>query len=187
MPPALELAVYDADGLPVDALTLTYGGGVDASRQLTAEITGGEGEFDVVWTSDNKRVATVDDTGLVTATGIGTTTIYASIGGALAQPVEVTVARRDGTSNITYRALIVASFQTPGQAGYLNFGKNSTDMVYNTISSSNVDGGRYIITYTNSVRSAADFESAVRAAFADSKEGDVNLIFTRSHGTVSNG
>ena len=187
VPPALELAVYDADGLPVDALTLTYGGGVDASRQLTAEITGGEGEFDVVWTSDNKRVATVDDTGLVTATGIGTTTIYASIGGALAQPVEVTVARRDGTSNITYRALIVASFQTPGQAGYLNFGKNSTDMVYNTVSSSNVDGGRYIITYTNSVRSAADFESAVRAAFADSKEGDVNLIFTHSHGTVSNG
>ena len=185
VPPSLELTVCEG-GLPTDELTLIYGGGADASRQLTAEVSGAEGEFPIFWSSEDKNVATVDATGLVTATGIGTTTVYASVGGAITQPVQVTVTRRDGTSDITYRALVIASYQTPNQKGYMNFGWNSAMLVYNTIASTNVAGSRYVLTYTNAIYSVADFEAAVRSAFAGSKEGDVNIIFTHSHGSVDN-
>lgn len=95
--------------------------------------------------------------------------------------------RQDGTSGVTYRALLLSRFQTPGNSGYLSFVRNSCDLLRNALSGSNIDGSRYIITHNATVTSVAQVEAAIRNAFADSKEGDVNILITLSHGVLANG
>lgn len=49
--------------------------------QLSAEVKPSDSNAPITWSSSNSDIATVDDTGLVTAVGIGTSVISARIGG----------------------------------------------------------------------------------------------------------
>lgn len=60
-----------------DSVTLNPNG----TQQLTATVSPAEATETVTWHSENEKVATVSDTGLVTAVGVGDTTITATAGG----------------------------------------------------------------------------------------------------------
>ncbi|NLF28667.1 MAG: hypothetical protein GX592_12280, partial [Clostridiales bacterium] len=185
-PPSSSLTLKVNDSTQPSPVTLTYGDSANDTAQLTSQVT--PSTLAVDWKSSNDRIARVDANGRVTATGIGTATISAIPAGIKSKQVQVdvTVNRKDGTSDITYRALVIGLYQTSGQAGYLPFGSNSTSLVRSAISRSNVDGHRYKITFRNNsqVKDPKSFKAAVDAAFDGSKEGDVSLIFLHTHGTV---
>ena len=71
--------------LPVSAVTLSETSTalvVDDTKQLTATVAPANADDSTVtWKSGNTNVATVDQTGKVTAVGVGTTTITATAGG----------------------------------------------------------------------------------------------------------
>jgi len=69
--PVTEVAIKK-DGIPVSSLTLTMV--TDPAAQLNAATTGGS-NVAVAWSSSNTSVATVDSSGLVSATGAGAATI----------------------------------------------------------------------------------------------------------------
>ena len=138
----------------------------------------------VEWSSSDARVASVKD-GLVTATGAGTATITATAGGLYDYSFEVTVPRDE--SQPTYRALVVAQYQTSSASGYLPFSKSAQKGVYNALSESDVGGARYELSYRSNLTSASQLTSAISSAFADAREGDVSVIYLLSHGTFKDG
>ncbi len=72
---------------------------VGQSVQLSAVITGGFARSSVTWASVNPAVATVTDSGLVLAKGVGSTTVTASAGGITTSiPVTVTTGAIDRVS-----------------------------------------------------------------------------------------
>ena len=76
-----------AESITVDEMMeLTNG----ASKKLTTTLRPGNTTEKVTYSSDDENVATVDETGLVTATGLGTTTITARVG-ALSDTCQITV------------------------------------------------------------------------------------------------
>ena len=136
------------------------------------------------WSSTDARVASVKG-GLVTATGAGTATITATAGGLYDYSFQVTVPQDD--SQPTYRALVVAQYQTSSASGYLPFSKSAQKGVYNALSESVVGGTRYKLSYRSNLTSASQLTSAISSTFANAKEGDVSVIYLLSHGTIKNG
>ena len=68
----------------VDSVTVTPASvtlNPNGTQQLTATVSPAEATETVTWHSENEKVATVSDTGLVTAVGVGDTTITATAGG----------------------------------------------------------------------------------------------------------
>ena len=65
-----------ASNAPISAKTLKKG----ETLQLTAKTTPEDATDKITWSSDNKEVATVDETGLVTTVGVGKTEIKATAG-----------------------------------------------------------------------------------------------------------
>lgn len=77
--------------------------GIGATVQLTAtprDEAGNPVSATVTWSSDNTAVATVNSTGLVTATGLGTAKVRASVG-SLFQEVTIVVAQPQYNVNAT--------------------------------------------------------------------------------------
>ncbi len=64
------------------------------------------------WTSEDTGVATVDAAGLVTATGRGTTTVSASVGGVISNAVSVAVGQAVASIDVTPTGV---SFQSVGE------------------------------------------------------------------------
>ena len=63
------------------SISLTYGGNTPDTQQITVQIVP-ENVIDITlkWSSGNNNIATVSPTGLVTATGVGSTLITVSAG-----------------------------------------------------------------------------------------------------------
>lgn len=76
---AIAAAPASVDSVTVspDSITLNPNG----TQQLTATVSPAEATETVTWHSESEEVATVSDTGLVTAVGVGDTTITATAGG----------------------------------------------------------------------------------------------------------
>jgi hypothetical protein len=138
----------------------------------------------IEWKSSNSRVASVKN-GVVTATGAGTATITAIAHGLYEYSFTVTVPKDENQP--TYRALVVAQYQTSSAKGYLPFSKNCQKGVYDALGESAVGGARYEISYRSNLTSASQLKSAIQSAFADAKEGDVSFIYLLSHGTFKDG
>ena len=83
-----------------------------ATVQLSAEVRDQNGQVlagaTVAWASDNAPVATVDGSGLVTATGNGTATITASAGGASGEAVVTVLQSPDSVAVLPAEATIGA-------------------------------------------------------------------------------
>lgn len=108
----------DNDPVAVSDITLdkpTMALTVGETGQLTATVTPGDAaDKNVVWSSGNTAVATVDDSGLVTAVAPGNATITATAGGKQATcEVAVADAVPQGIVVTTYEALLEA-LQTGG-------------------------------------------------------------------------
>ena len=71
-PVAVESVTVSPDSVTVNP---------NGTQQLTATVSPAEVTETVTWHSENEEVATVSDTGLVTAVGVGDTTITATAGG----------------------------------------------------------------------------------------------------------
>ena len=101
------ITVTTADGNHTATCEALVGGN---TKQLTATVAPANADDStLVWTSGNAKVATVDQNGLVTAVGAGTTTITATAGGksatctvtVTAKPVPIeTIALRDAAVSV---------------------------------------------------------------------------------------
>lgn len=114
-----DLAI--AISLPKTA-TLIYSNGTRTSKQITAKFktksgaifeqapTGSFNGIQAVWTSSNKKVATVDAYGLITATGTGTCkiTCRAIDGSGVSKTCTVTVKRGADSITVTGQSAIAA-------------------------------------------------------------------------------
>ena len=90
-------------GITVNPATATLNS-VGATKQLTANVTPAGINATVSWTSSNESVATVDNTGKVTAKGNGTATITATAGGKSATAT-ITVNIDDGSTDVAVTAI----------------------------------------------------------------------------------
>lgn len=136
------------------------------------------------WSSSDARVASVKN-GLVTATGAGTAKITVTGGGCYSYSFTVKVPRDENLP--TYRALVVAQYQTSSAKGYLPFSKNTQKGVYDALGESVIGGARYEISYRSNLTSSSQLTSAIASTFADAKEGDVSVIYLLAHGTYKDG
>ena len=143
-----------AIALDKEAITLDKG----ATEQLTATLTPADATTEVVWATENEEVATVEK-GLVTATGVGTTNIVATV-----TPVEGTtytakcavtvVAAPDApvftvTDSVFEGTMIVAITAAEGMAIYY-----TTDGAEPTIESTKYEAP-FAITATTTVKAIA--------------------------------
>ncbi len=95
--------VNPCTGITLDKDTLTIARGETAT--LTATVEPGDTTDTIVWSSENDGIATVEN-GVVTAVGLGETTITATCGGKTAScKVTVTKATLTGTVTITGNAV----------------------------------------------------------------------------------
>ncbi len=76
---------------------------IDGTEQLSCTITPSDANADITWKSSDESVATVDQTGLVTAIDEGTATISAAIDGysGTIDPCTVTVTQPEITASLT--------------------------------------------------------------------------------------
>lgn len=111
MDPEAELA-----SIEVTPATLTFSsvGQIDTLTALGRDADGGVVTgWEPTWTSAEPAVASVSREGIVTAAGVGSSTITASADGVVSQPVEVTVASDPPPSS--FRCTLVIGFsQTNG-------------------------------------------------------------------------
>lgn len=75
---------YESPIVTVNPITLTIGVDQVSSVLATVKTDSGYSSNDVVWSSDDPLVATVDNAGNVTGVAVGTTTIRATVGGQTA-------------------------------------------------------------------------------------------------------
>lgn len=95
---AVAAAPVSVDSVTIspDSVTLNPNG----TQQLTATVAPAEATETVTWRSENEKIATVSDTGLVTAVGVGDTTITATAGGKSGScTVKVEAAEEDPVTN----------------------------------------------------------------------------------------
>lgn len=142
-------------------------------------------QMQITWKSSNSRVASVDENGLVTATGSGSATITATAGGHYTFSFYVNVPYAENTPH--YRALVIGQYQTSGVSGYLPFSVNSGAGIVDALELSDIDGSRYDVTYLTNLTSGSQVLSAINAKFADAQEGDVSVIYIMTHGLYKNG
>lgn len=79
----------DPEGVTLSQATATIQ--VGATKQITATVTPAEASQVVTWTSDNEAVATVNETGLITAVAEGTANVKAETSNNKSGTVKVTV------------------------------------------------------------------------------------------------
>lgn len=86
---------FTATGYDVTKVDITpnviNGLGVGESQQLTAEVTPSFAQTSITWSSDDPKVASVSETGMVTGVGVGTTTIRAMADNFIEGTCQVTV------------------------------------------------------------------------------------------------
>ena len=114
---AIAAAPASVDSVTVspDSITLSPKG----TQQLTATVSPAEATETVTWHSENEEIATVSDTGLVTAVGVGDTTITATAGG------------KSGSCAVKVEAAdVITSFEANGPTEfYVGVGTNATPKV----------------------------------------------------------
>ncbi len=84
--PGIEVTTFEVSPA---SITLIY----PASQQVTVKVTPENATYDLSWSSDNDEVATVSPTGLVTATGEGSTQILVKVTEQMKKYIPVTVIR----------------------------------------------------------------------------------------------
>ena len=99
------------------SIVLVYGG-VPSSQQITVKVIAeDETNVKILWSSDNDDIATVSQTGLVTATGVGDTNINVEAGNA-SRVIPVSVLDKKSP----YDGFVTGEFLRPGEEVYLPAG-----------------------------------------------------------------
>jgi len=136
----------------------------------------------ITWSSSKSSVATVSDTGKVTAVGVGTATITAGTFNGHTATCKVTV-KKIGDGETKYRALLIGEvvFETDYDAL-----RNAGDLLAMKKMLKSVKGptgGTYSIT-TKKNLTASQVLRAISNTFADADGDDVSLFFIATHGDV---
>lgn len=134
----------------------------------------------ITWSSGNSSVATVSDTGKVTAVGVGTATIKARTFNNHTAACKVTV-KKDGDGETKCRALLIGEVEFYGaSSAYRNAG-DLLAMKKMLRSVKGPTGGTYTITERKNL-TASQVLRAISNTFADADEDDVSLFFIATHG-----
>ena len=149
---------------------------VDEMRVLVARLPANTYSR-ITWTSSNRKVATVDEDGMVSALSVGTAKITAKTYNG--KKATCTVRVRAEESNVTYRALLI------GQVNFndtCNRNRGDVRLMTNMLKSvRGPAGGSYSITQMYNL-SASQTLDAIEDTFADADENDVSLFFIATHG-----
>lgn len=113
----IAAAPVSVDSVTVTPTSVTLN--PNGTQQLTATVSPPKATETVTWHSENEDVATVSDTGLVTAVGVGDTTITATAGG------------KSGSCVVKVEAAdVITSFEANGSTEfYVGVGTNATPKV----------------------------------------------------------
>ena len=144
---------------------------VGASERLKVQnLPDGVEEKDIVWTSENEKIATVSDTGLLKAVAVGKTTVSADVNG-ITLTCEVTVTQKSSggssgsSSNSSGRVITVTPAPgTPGGSGPSG----------NHVSVKTEDGKPVVISTSKSGTSPLTAEQAAAMASAGTLNRTVN-------------
>lgn len=147
-----------------DSVTLNPNG----TQQLTATVYPPEATETVTWHSENEEVATVSDTGLVTAVGVGDTTITATAGG------------KSGSCAVKVEAAdVITKFEANGSTElYVSVGASATAKINYTTS----DGSVPTIDWSSDAKDVFSFKRAVLAknCKVTGKQVGVGHLYARS-------
>ena len=156
---------------------------VKKTVQLKAELP--ENTYSAItWTSSDERIATVSDSGKVTAVAVGTAQITATTFNDKKASCEVEV-KPDPSTSVTYRALLIGEENFYSETATRNRG-DVTAMSEMLESVKGYYGGSFAITRKYDL-SASGVLSAIRNTFAEADDDDVSLFFIATHGDVDGG
>ena len=156
---------------------------VKKTVQLKAELP--ENTYSAItWTSSDERIATVSDSGKVTAVAVGTAQITATTFNNKKASCEVEV-KPDPSTSVTYRALLIGEENFYSETATRNRG-DVTAMSEMLESVKGYYGGSFAITRKYDL-SASGVLSAIRNTFAEADDDDVSLFFIATHGDVDGG
>jgi len=136
------------------------------------------------YATSDERVASIEN-GVITATGCGTATITVTAGGKYKRTFYVNVPYSADAPR--YRALVISQYTVPKTTGYLTFSKNTASGIVDALEISDLEGSRYDVTYKKEFTNATQVVNSIKSTFADSKEGDVSLVYIITHGNLNNG
>lgn len=137
----------------------------------------------ITWSSSKSSVATVSDTGKVTAVGVGTATITAGTFNGHTATCKVTV-KKAGDDETKYRALLIGEVEFETDYDALRNAGDLLAMKKMLKSVKGPTGGTYTITVKKNL-SASQVLRAISSTFADADDDDVSLFFIATHGDVS--
>ena len=141
----------------------------------------------MTFATGDKRVATVDEDGLVTFTGVGATEITARTNNGLVASVSVTVLPEKPTGpKPVYRLFAAYSFFDTGYSGYLPFTRNNARSVVNVLGKSKIDGQTYSTKLMGNP-SKTQLLSGIAGFFSGCGDDDVSVVFLCSHGQMDSG
>lgn len=138
----------------------------------------------IEFTTSDARVADIKN-GVITATGCGTATITVTCGGKYKRVFYVNVPYSEDAPR--YRALVISQYTKPKTTGYLTFSTNTANGIVDALELSDLDGSRYDVTYKKEFTTSTQVVNSIKSTFADSKEGDVSLVYIITHGNLNNG
>lgn len=139
-----------ATPVSVDSVTVTPASvtlNPNGTQQLIATVSPAEATETVTWHSENEKVATVSNTGLVTAVGVGDTTITATAG------------EKSGSCTIKVEAAdVITSFKANGPTElYVSVGTTANAKINYTTS----DGSTPTIDWSSDAEDVFSFKKAV--------------------------
>jgi len=137
------------------------------------------------YSSSDERVASIDQKGVITATGCGTAKITVTAGGQYKRTFTINVPYDEDAPR--YRALVISQYTGSKVTGYLPFSTNSTNGIIDALSLSDLEGSRYSVTYKKDFTTPGQVVSCINSTFADTREGDVSVIYIITHGNLNNG
>ena len=138
----------------------------------------------ITWSSSDEGIATVSDSGLVTAVAVGTAQITATTFNNRKASCEVEV-KPDPSTSVTYRALLIGEENFYSETAT----RNRSDVAAMSEMLESVKGyygGSFAITRKYDLSSSGVL-SAIRKTFAEADDDDVSLFFIATHGDVDGG
>ena len=137
------------------------------------------------FSSLDESVAIVDEFGVITGVGNGTTMITATVGSGTYVHTDTFTVTVEGGSETVYRALIMGQFSINGTENFLPFSENCTSGVNSCLSSSLIDGKPYSVQYMGSSPEYSTFKGALSTLASRADEDDVTVIYILTHGNYN--
>ena len=156
-----ELSIRVGETLPVKPVLLTSQG-VEVTGEYTLSVIG--------------DAAVVDEKNQLIGVYAGEATLVASTARGVSTSCRVTV------TDVRYRFFGAYEYGDTSDSHALYFAKNNTESVWEVLSNTQIDGVSFEKRNILRNPSKKSLLSGLSTAFADSRDGDVNVVYLLSHG-----